>query len=105
MADKALVGVDVSKGWLDLCVAGKREKIDNTAEAIAAWLDRVGPGVVAYEPTGGHERHLVGALRQRGIFFLRVHPNEVIAFRKSRAIKAKTDAIDAALILAFVQDK
>jgi hypothetical protein len=29
----------------------------------------------------------------------------VIAFRKSRGIKAKTDAIDARLILAFVCDK
>lgn len=106
MTDKAVVGVDVSKGWLDLCVEeGKLERIDNTPAAIAAWLDRLRPAVVAFEPTGGHERALARALRERGILFIRVHPNEVIAFRRSRGIRAKTDAIDAGLIRAFLEDK
>lgn len=106
MTDKIIVGVDVSKGWLDLCVSGSEagERIDNTGAAIAAWLDRVGPGLVACEPTGGYERRLIAALRERGIGFVRVHPNNLIAFRQSRGIKAKTDRIDARLILAFVVD-
>jgi len=105
MMDKAVVGVDVSKDWLDLCVDERAERIANTAAAVAAWLDRVRPGLVAYEPTGGHERHLVSGLRQRDIPFLRVHPNEVIAFRRSRGLKAKTDRIDAGVIRAFVGDR
>ena len=76
------------------------ERIANTREAVAAWLERVAPGLIACEPTGGYERTLIAAARERGIPFVRVHPNDVVAFRKSRGIKAKTDAIDARLILA-----
>jgi hypothetical protein len=47
MTDKPVVGIDVSKGWLDACVAGARvERIANNAEAVGAWLDRVGPALV-----------------------------------------------------------
>jgi transposase len=81
------------------------ERIANSAEAAGAWLDRVGPGLVAFEPTGGHERVLVAALRERGMPFVRVHPNDVIAFRQSRGVKAKSDPIDARLIHAFVSDE
>lgn len=105
MGDKPVVGIDVAKEWLDICVAGALERIDNTPEAVARWLDRVRPGLVACEPTGGYERPLVTALRERGIAFVRVHPNHLIAYRKSRGIKAKTDRIDARLILAFAGDE
>jgi transposase len=106
MADKVIVGVDVAKGWLDLCVStGTAEQIANTPQAVAAWLERTRPGLIAFEPTGGYERHLVAAARQHEIACMRVHPNAVIAFRHSRGIKAKTDAIDARAILAFAADK
>lgn len=107
MGGKPIVGVDVAKEWLDLCRAGatKVERIANTEAAVGAWLDRVRPALVAFEPTGGYERSLRDALRERGIVFVRVHPNDVIAFRKSRAIKAKTDRIDAHLIAAFAADE
>jgi len=106
VSDKPVIGVDVAKEWLDLCANDAQvERVANTSEAIAIWLDRVGPGLVAFEPTGGYERCLMQALRQRGIVFVRVHPNQVIAFRQSRGIKAKTDAIDARLIRDFVCDQ
>src|SRR6266436_7574359 len=107
MADKLIVGIDVSKDWLDLCASNAAgvERIANTPEVVAAWLERGGAGLIAFEPTGGYERTLIAAARERGIPFVRVHPNDVVAFRKSRGIKAKTDAIDARLILAFVCDK
>src|SRR6266852_3541553 len=99
MADKLIVGIDISKDWLDLCASNAAgvERIANTPEVVAAWLERVGAGLIAFEPTGGYERTLIAAARERGIAFVRVHPNDVIAFRKSRGIKAKTDAIDARL--------
>ena len=57
MTDKSIVGIDVSKGWLDACVTGSArvERIANNAEAVGAWLDRVGPARVGFEPTGGYE--------------------------------------------------
>jgi transposase len=104
---KTIVGIDVAKGWLDIAIAGeaKTARIDNTPEAVGAWLDRAPPGLVAFEPTGGYERVLRQGLRERGILFARVHPNEVIAFRRSRGIKAKTDPIDARLIAAFADEE
>ena len=105
MKNKLIVGVDVSKEWLDLCMAGHAEveRIVNEAGSIGAWLDRVRPGVVAFEPTGGYERALVAAARERAIALMRVHPNKLIAFRQSRGIRAKTDRIDARLIAAFAE--
>jgi transposase len=89
VSDKPIVGVDVSKDWLDLCWQDKLERIANAGEAIAAWLDRTVPGLVACEPTGGYERALLAALRERDILFVRVHPNQLVAFRNSRGIRAK----------------
>ena len=107
MADKPIVGIDVSKEWLDLAIAGdgKVERIDNKEEAIAKGLERVRPSLVAFEPTGGYERALQQVLRERGVLFVRVHPNDVIAYRKSRGIKAKTDRIDARLIAEFAANE
>ena len=76
MADKLIVGIDVSKDWLDLCASNAAgvERIANTREAVAAWLERVAPGLIACEPTGGYERTLIAAARERAIPFVRVHP-------------------------------
>jgi len=106
--DKPIIGVDVSKEWLDCATAGgsaRIERIANTREAVTALLDHRQPALVAFEPTGGYERVLQQALRERGIVFVRVHPNDVIAFRKSRGIRAKTDRIDAGLIASFAADE
>jgi len=61
--------------------------------------------LVAFEPTGGYERELRDALQEHGVVFVRIHPNQVVAFRKSRRIKAKTDRIDAQLIAQFAAEE
>ncbi|MBV8838336.1 MAG: IS110 family transposase [Alphaproteobacteria bacterium] len=106
MTNKPIVGIDISKEWIDVCTnrSGKGERVANNREAIGAWLDRVRPSLVGFEPTGGYERALTEALREREIVFFRIHPNSVIAFRASRGIKAKTDRIDAWLILEYLLD-
>lgn len=103
----SVVGVDVAKGWLDLCRAGQAsvERIANEPSAIAAWLERNSPALVAFEPTGGYERALRAALAERQVLFARIHPNDLIAFRRSRGVKAKTDAIDARLIAQFAAEE
>ena len=104
MDDKIFVGVDVSKDWLDIAVHdGGVVRIANTGEAVAAWVGSLGrrPALVAFEPTGGYERILRAELRNAGLVFARVHPNEVAAFRLRRGGKAKTDRLDARLLAAF----
>ena len=107
---KAVVGVDVSKDWLDIARSDSPEvrRIANSQAAIAAWLlaaRKAGVLLVAFEPTGGYERELRDALQEQGVVFVRVHPNQIVAFRKSRRIKAKTDRIDAQLIAQFAAEE
>jgi transposase len=108
MTDKPIIGIDVSKNWLDIAIAGGNgaDRVSNTSEAIGAWLDaHADAALVAFEPTGGYERCLRQALESRGIAFARVHPNELIGFRKASGRKAKTDALDARLIAEFARDQ
>ena len=111
MEDKVFIGVDVAQDWVDIAYTdrpGDAVRVANAPEALAAWVETLGPariGLVAFEPTGGLERPLRRALVAAGIAFARVHPNEVVAFRTCRGIKAKTDAIDAALLAAFAKEE
>lgn len=106
MRNKLYIGVDVSKAWLDIATHARSgtQRVRNTDTAIGAWLDTVPAkrvGLICYEPTGGYERCLEHSLRARGLPRWRVHPNEVVAFRDCRGIKAKTDRQDARLIADF----
>jgi transposase len=106
--DKVVVGFDVSKEWIDCAIAGTGEafRIGNDEAAICALLAKVGPiGVAAFEPTGGYERVLRRCLRESKVAFVRVHPNEVVAFRQRRGVKAKTDRLDARLIADFAVEE
>jgi transposase len=108
--DKIVVGFDVSKEWIDCAIGGAQQsvRIANDAAAIDAFLAKVGPqriGLAAFEPTGGYERVLRRCLRASEVVFVRVHPNEVVAFRRRRAVKAKTDRLDARLIADFAAEE
>lgn len=86
----------------------RARRIANTVEALAAFLAEIGPeriALAAFEPTGGYERELRAALKAAGVRFARVHPNEIVAFRNLRGIKAKTDDLDAGLIAAFAAEE
>lgn len=105
MADKVFIGVDVAQDWVDIAdTAGGVRRIGNAPDALIGWISTLDPqriGLVAFEPTGGLERPLRKALAAAHIRFVRVHPNEVVAFRISRGVKAKTDAMDARLLADF----
>lgn len=111
MADKTYIGADVSQDWIDIGFTSTSkpvQRVANTPVDLAAWaktLDRAKVGLVAFEPTGGLERNLRRALAEAGLAFARVHPNEVVAFRTCRGIKAKTDAIDARLLATFAEQE
>ena len=105
MQDKLFIGIDVAKHWIDIAIhGGPSRRIDNTRQAIQAWLgtlDHTSIALVAFEPTGGYERALRQCLREAGVPFARVHPNEAAAFRTRRGVKAKTDRLDAGLLADF----
>jgi transposase len=102
---KNLVGVDLSKGRLDIFWSHGRRRLSlpNTAEAIAEQLVPLlyeGTLVVA-EATGGCETLLVQVLAQAGIPLAIVNPRRVRDFAKSLGREAKTDAIDAEMIARY----
>jgi transposase len=103
---ESLVGVDVSKAWIDICRSGttRLERVANTPEALAAWVARARPTLVAMEPTGGYERALCWALAEAGVRYVKLHPNRILAFRKARGLRAKTDRIDATLIAQYLAE-
>lgn len=107
---KMMIGADVAKKWIDIAIAGdsRVKRIANSERAIEAWLMQIGVGsigLVAFEPTGGYERPLRRCLRRAKVAFKQVHPNEVVAYRRRRGIKAKTDRIDARLLADFAAEE
>jgi transposase len=62
-----------------------------------------GPQVIVVEATGGLERDLVGALLEAGLPVAMVNPGHVRHFAKGLGILAKTDAIDARVLVEFAR--
>jgi transposase len=111
---RLFLGFDVAKAEVAVAAVGeaggmgRARRVANTPQALLAFLAEIGPervALAAFEPTGGYERVLRTALREAGVRFARVHPNEVVAFRELRGIKAKTDDLDAGLIAAFAAEE
>ena len=82
-----LVGVDVSKAWIDVCLSGSRqvERVANAPEALAAWIARARPALVGMEPTGGTSAAR-SALAEAGVRDVKLHPNTILAFRKAQGL-------------------
>lgn len=105
MTQSSPVGIDVSKGWLDLAVLDRVERIDNTTPAILAQIARLraaGFTRVGLEPTGGYERLAVSLFRAAGFTVLMVDSWRCRQFAKARGNRAKTDPLDARLIADFL---
>lgn len=101
------VGIDVSKHHLDLAIAGAPVvRIANTSEGIAGLLEQMSqlrrPHVVC-EATGSHTRLLARELGRGSIVLSLVNPRRVRELARASGQLAKTDAIDAGMILRFAQ--
>ncbi|MDQ0423393.1 transposase, partial [Peteryoungia aggregata LMG 23059] len=102
-----VVGIDVSKDRLDVAVApsGSVFQVENTQAGIDDLVSRLQPlgaDVVALEATGGFETVAVAGLSAAGFAVVVVNPAQVRAYANALGRRAKTDAIDAAVIAAYV---
>ena len=112
------VGIDVSKDRLDVHVRGREEgsgeerfgeerfDLPRDTEGIAALAERLralAPGAIGLEATGGLEAVVVASLAEAGLPVVVVNPAQVRAFANALGRRAKTDAIDAAVIAHFVE--
>jgi transposase len=103
-----IVGIDVSSDRLDVAVlpSGDAFQVGNDhggVDDLAKRLALVGPHLVALEATGGYENLAAAGLTAAGFAVIIVNPALVRAYASAIGKKAKTDAIDAGLIAAFVQ--
>jgi transposase len=101
------VGIDVSKHHLDLAISDKAlVRIANTAEGIARLIEQLSqldrPHVVC-ESTGSHTRLLARELGKGRIALSVINPRRVRELARASGQLAKTDAIDAGMILRFAQ--
>jgi transposase len=103
-----VVGIDVAKDKVDVCVRSlsERQTFPNTAEGrrkLIAWLRRHKVDKAVMEASGGYERDWAKALREAGLAVRIVDPKRVRSFARSAGQLAKNDAIDAEMIAWFAE--
>jgi transposase len=104
--EQQIVGLDVSKAWLDGYVAAtaKRLRVKNDPAGIGELLQSLGDPagcLVVMEASGGYERIAHGALVAQGVPAAIVNPKRVRDFARGMGLEAKTDRIDARLIARY----
>ena len=112
MPDSALVwiGIDVAKESLDVwwpgSAASQALSVANDPAGFAALIHALPPtsnARVVVEATGGYERALATALIEASYRVAVVNPRQVRDFAKALGILAKTDRIDAGVLVRFGQ--
>ena len=106
--DAMVIGIDVSKDWLDVAVRPTGEsfalkRITAGIEDLVERLKDLSPALVAIEATGGFEAVVAAALAGAGLPVVVVNPAQVRAFAVALGKRAKTDPIDAAVIAHFAE--
>ena len=99
-------GIDISKDRLDVCLypSAIARCFANTATGftvLIAWLDRHPVERVVFEPTGAYHHAVERRLAQTGIPLVKVNPLQARRFAEAIGRRAKTDAVDAAMLARF----
>jgi transposase len=104
------VGIDVSKGSLDVFVdpssqllPGHCDYDDVSLKALCDALAQLAPTLVVMEASGGMERRAAAELVARGVPLAVVNPRQVRSFARASGELAKTDALDARTLCAFAR--
>ena len=103
-----LVAVDVSKSSLQVQTESRGWEVSNDLKGLGSLtrsISKEESPFVIFEATGGYERLLMRYLQERDIAVCRVNPRRVRAFAVSEGVKAKTDPIDAQVLLHFAKEK
>lgn len=99
---KHSIGIDISKAHLDAfrLTDGTHARFANDPQGFSAlqdWIGDAAPDLVVYEATGAYhgcfEQALAGVLP-----LVKVNPLQARRFAQARGTRAKTDAVDAAML-------
>ena len=98
-----IVGLDVSKAWLDGYLPGssRRLRVSNDAAGIRVLVRSLGDHaacLVVMEASGGYERT---AHRELVALAAIVNPKRVRDFARGMGLEAKTDRVDAKVIARY----
>lgn len=115
-APLVVVGVDVSKDSLDVCllpaVAQQQQQssssfsVPNTVQGVRSLVEKLKPyrvQLLALESTGGYERRAAIELMSAGFSVAILNPTRVRRFAEAMGTLAKTDVIDARVIAEFTR--
>jgi transposase len=102
------VGVDVSKGHLDVALlpSGESFVVANDQEGLEELLRRLEdprPILLVLEASGGFERPLAAALAASEIAVAVVNPRQTRDFARATGKLAKTDRLDAKVLARFAE--
>jgi transposase len=99
------VGIDVAKETLEIATsAGEHWQCANEAKAhadLAERLRRLSPAGIVLEATGGYQQAAVARLGQVGLPVVVANPRQVRQFARAFGRLAKTDRIDAEMLVRF----
>ena len=101
-----IVGIDVSKDRLDVASGSTGEiwSVENNLEGVSCLKEKLlalQPERIVLESTGGYENLVLAELSGAGLRIARVNPGRVREFAKSIGQLAKTDHLDARLLVRF----
>lgn len=104
------VGIDVSKGALDLLADPPAPQLptrcgydDASVRTLCDALAILAPTLVVMEASGGLEQRLAVELAACGVALAVVNPRQVRHFARATGELAKTDTIDARILCAFAK--
>lgn len=100
------IGIDVSKNTLDVYVYQTEQhwQADNTNAGIRSLVSRLrrfNVESIVVEASGGYERRLVEACRDRDLPLVVAQPGKIKSYARAQGILAKTDKLDARTIAEF----
>jgi transposase len=100
-----VVGIDVSKAKLDVAVGGEAPfSVPNSHEGLKKLtpkLKRLEVGLVVLEATGNLEMLCATTLAEAGLPVAVVNPRQVRDFARAKGLLAKTDKLDARVLVDF----
>lgn len=102
------IAIDIAKATLAVHCETFTGSFDYNPQGLKELLERIHTlqdPLVVCEATGGYERELMNLLYKHQIPVALLNPARVRAFARSEGIKAKTDPIDAVMLLRFAQSK
>lgn len=106
--DEIFIGIDVAKSKLDIARSDSDEvqTVNNTRHGIRKLIDilrNAGPRLIVIEATGGYEQPALEAMLDADLPVALAQPAHVRHMARGLGILAKTDAIDARVLVTFAR--